>query len=219
MLDFPLNIIVPIYNSEQFIATFIENIDDTLQKLYLKNNLKVWLCNDASTDKTKEIILSQINKLKTDFVMIENLTNIGQYQNTKQAILQLPTPCYCLTIDADFQPDPAILIDFIPFCLKHKKLFVAGDFNPHFWGVRAFISFLYRVLLTIQTRKNLLFNYGSSLRWFYLTDSLKEKLKNGRIEKVLLQFFTSYKLYPIKKVFLKNYSSQSLLQIFRAFVK
>jgi cellulose synthase/poly-beta-1,6-N-acetylglucosamine synthase-like glycosyltransferase len=80
--NFPsLSILVPAYNEEK---TIRESIDKIFSEGY-KNLLEVIVINDGSTDKTKEIVLSLINKYGKKLKLI-NKENSGKANSLNRAI-------------------------------------------------------------------------------------------------------------------------------------
>jgi len=96
-MDNKINIIIPVYNSEKWIG---ENIDSILNQSY--GNWEAIIINDASTDRTYEIILDKV-KGNEKFTVINRDENVGSLAN-----LVLGTNTLCtsdddiiLTVDGD----------------------------------------------------------------------------------------------------------------------
>lgn len=212
----PIYIVVPIYNASEYIEEFLQSIVSTFKVLNLSNTITIWFCDDASTDTTVQLVKDFFNTSPSfRFEIIEQEKNLGQMMNTIHCIKKLPIPCYCITVDCDMQPAPEIFKSFIPYCLNQNNQLIIGDFNPHNFGVRFIISFLYTIYLSIKTKQNLLLHYGSSFRWFYLDEKLQEKMNNKRLDEILLKHYTPFSFYKINKGYLKNYSQHSFLQLLK----
>lgn len=87
-----VSIIMPAYNAEKFIKRAIESI---LSQTY--TNLELWIADDASTDKTLEIISSYSDKrIRT----AHNSVNLG-YLKTSNKLFELANGDYITFQDAD----------------------------------------------------------------------------------------------------------------------
>ena len=208
-----LYIIVPVYNSSKYILEFIDKIYKSISDLKMLDKAYIVFCDDASTDKTVDVIQKEMKKYSLSFKILQQTKNIGHHDNTLMGILSCPINNYCLTIDADMQPSPEVLKSFIPYCMKSNKYLVVGDFNPYNWGMRSFVSFVYNIILSVKIQRNLIRHHGSSLRWIYLNEELKSKLNQDRIDVVLLKYHTAFDFYNIDKKFLLNRSQHSLLEL------
>lgn len=95
---YKISIIAPAYNAEQFIQRYIDNVLNFDYK-----NLQLILVNDASTDKTHEIIESnreRIEKAGIEFVYISLSENKGQ-ANAVNVALKYVTGEYLSWHDVD----------------------------------------------------------------------------------------------------------------------
>ena len=109
-----LVIIAPCYNEEEIIDYSIEQlllvlnimIDDGL----ISHNSKICFVNDGSLDKTKRIIENHCKDNKV--ALIDLSKNCGQ-QNAILAGLNFIDADIYVTIDADLQDDPILIIDMV----------------------------------------------------------------------------------------------------------
>jgi len=87
-----VSVIIPVYNGEEFIEA---SINSMLNQTY--NNLEIIVCNDASKDNSKEVILS----LKDDRIKyVENEENLG-YLKTINKLFSLANGEFIAFQDAD----------------------------------------------------------------------------------------------------------------------
>lgn len=100
MHDLPLiSVVMPAYNAEKFISESIESI---LNQSY--PNLELLICDDASTDRTREIIQRYSAKDKR-IKFFQNLNNQG-YLKTCNKLFNLTIGEYITTQDSDDLSDP-----------------------------------------------------------------------------------------------------------------
>ncbi|MFA6923452.1 MAG: glycosyltransferase family 2 protein [Bacteroidales bacterium] len=96
-----LTIIMPAYNEEESLKSFIPEVIDNCKK----NSYKLIIVNDGSKDNTKEILKGFSDK--EDFIKIINhKVNKGYGGAIKSGILNATTD-YVVTIDADGQHNPS----------------------------------------------------------------------------------------------------------------
>ncbi|MCO5233278.1 MAG: glycosyltransferase [Chitinophagales bacterium] len=217
----PIYIVIPIYNSSKYIIEVLDVLYLALKEIRYPN-ISVILSDDSSNDTTVFIIKKYIEERNiTNFHLLERKKNVGQSLNTIYAISSLPTPSYCITMDSDMQPSPEVLKDFIPYCLQSKQNLIIGNFNVHKLGLRYFISKLYGLIISFKAKKNLLFNYGSSFRWFYFDGKLKDEffIHQGRIDILLLKNYKEFLFYKIDYSQLKNYSQLSMKQLLKNIIR
>ena len=110
-----LSIIVPIYNEEKT----LEEIIQQLVSLPLGVEKEVILVNDASQDRTIEIL--QQYQEKEGFIVLHNPQNLGKSQTVKKGILQ-STGDLVVIQDADLEYNPENWHEFI-------KLFQNDNFD------------------------------------------------------------------------------------------
>lgn len=117
-----LAIIAPCYNEEAVIEYSIEElllvlnvmIDDGL----ISNNSQICFVNDGSSDKTKEIIETHCNN--NNVALINLSKNCGQQAAILAGLNTVEADMY-VTIDADLQDNPMIIIEMV------KKYFEGNE--------------------------------------------------------------------------------------------
>jgi glycosyltransferase involved in cell wall biosynthesis len=87
-----VSVILPVYNSEQFLR---ESIDSIINQTY--TNLEIIIVNDGSTDGSKSIIESYLDKR---IIVIEHPNNKGLIQSLNEAIIK-STGSYLVRMDGD----------------------------------------------------------------------------------------------------------------------
>ena len=91
-----ISIILPVYNSENYILECLESI-----KIQTMQNFEVILIDDKSTDKSPEIINNYLkNNLCGKFKIIRNKSNIGITRSLNKAF-KISNSKYIARIDAD----------------------------------------------------------------------------------------------------------------------
>ena len=115
-----IGVVVPAHNEEKFVATVIGTMPDFVDKIYV--------VNDASTDKTIEIVLNKAMQNKK-LVFINRETNGG----VGAAILSGHTRALRDNMDilavmaGDGQMDPAVLGNILDPVVEGKADYVKGD--------------------------------------------------------------------------------------------
>lgn len=110
-----LAIIVPLFNEEEIIEYSISQllmildilIDDNL----VSSDSKIYFIDDGSLDKTTEIIENHCKKNKK-LALIQLSKNYGQQSAIVAGLNSIDTDIY-VTIDADLQDDPTLIIEMI----------------------------------------------------------------------------------------------------------
>ena len=106
-----VSIVVPVYNEAQVLPIFIESLSEAIKNWPEKT--EVIFVDDGSTDETKKIIKSYIDKIHFNF----KIRLVSLYRNYGQAIalaagLDSAKGDIILTIDGDMEFDPNILTAF-----------------------------------------------------------------------------------------------------------
>ena len=102
-----LSIVVPVYNEEKNIDSFLTRTISTLNKINLKYEVVFVL--DPSTDKTEEIILEKIQQNKNIRLILLS-RRFGQPAATMAGIHNISGDL-CVIIDADLQDPPEIIYE------------------------------------------------------------------------------------------------------------
>lgn len=107
--DYLISIIVPVFNEEDSIATFIKEINRTLGVIY--DHLEIIFVNDGSNDRT----VSEIHKvMESDqrVSLINFSKNFGQ-EAALSAGLRLCRGDFAVPIDVDLQDPPELVLEFL----------------------------------------------------------------------------------------------------------
>lgn len=105
--DFLLSIVVPVYNEEKSIATFL----DKLLAAVAKYNYEIIFVNDGSTDETEKEIkaVAEANK---NIKLISFIRNFGHQMALTAGYKEASGDCV-VSIDADLQDPPDLINDLI----------------------------------------------------------------------------------------------------------
>lgn len=92
-----LDVIIPVYNSEQYLPTLFQNL-----KLQTMQDFNIYLVDDCSSDKSLEIILENQLHFKGRFYLIRNKRNMGPAM-ARNVALDSRKECseFTMFIDAD----------------------------------------------------------------------------------------------------------------------
>lgn len=154
-----LVIIVPCYNEEEIIKYTIEQllivlnimIDDEL----ISHNSKICFVNDGSSDKTEKIIENYCKNNKV--ALIDLSRNYGQQYAILAGVNSVDADIY-VTIDADLQDDPMLIIDMVKKYLEGYDI-VYGcrkkrDTDSFFKKNTALLFYKFMNLIGIHIRQN-----------------------------------------------------------------
>ena len=121
MISKLLTVVIPVFNQQKYIARCIRSI---LNQTLDKSHFDIIVVNDASTDKTKEIL----NLYSDDITLINNNKNLGLPSSLNIAIKQIKTP-YFVRVDSDDYVNENFL-KFLYIFLEENKNFdaVACDY-------------------------------------------------------------------------------------------
>jgi len=104
-----ISLVITVYNEEENIKPLIKSINQNLSNF----NFQVIFVDDGSTDRTKEVILTNIDER---YMLVELSTNFGQTP-AMAAGIQKAEGDYIITLDGDLQNDPSD----IPMMLQKLK--------------------------------------------------------------------------------------------------
>ena len=110
-----LAIVVPLFNEEEIIEYSIKQLlmvlDIMIDDGLISQDSKICFINDGSTDKTRKIIENHC-KTNTKLALIELVKNYGQQFAIIAGLNSVDSDIY-VTIDADLQDDPMLIIDMV----------------------------------------------------------------------------------------------------------
>lgn len=142
-----ISILVPAFNEEKTIGATL----DILLSLDLPLKKEITVFNDASTDKTPQILKKYQDK--PEITIIHSRSNVGKTQAIRKSLKQ-STGDLVVIQDADMEFDPHDLLKLLAPFLKDQELdvvygnrFHPGNINKgqHYWGnlFLAFVSNLF----------------------------------------------------------------------------
>jgi glycosyltransferase involved in cell wall biosynthesis len=113
----PIYVFIPAYNEEKNIAEVISGLKQ------LKLNLKIYVVDDGSKDRTGEIAR------KAGAAVVRHRVNLGQWaaMRTAFAISLVEGACVMVSVDADGQHDPRDLPKLVNPVLEGKADIVIGS--------------------------------------------------------------------------------------------
>ena len=106
-----LVIICPVYNEEEVIPIFIEEIKKIEEKISEKYSLDLVFSNNASTDKTLKIL--EENSIKYKNIYYLTLSKNFGYQKSLNFSLKNTNGDLYVIIDADGEDPPSIILNFL----------------------------------------------------------------------------------------------------------
>lgn len=107
--NFTLSLVVPVYNEEESIQTFIDTIDQELPTL--RDQLEIVFVNDGSRDKTRQVIESVIEK-DPRVTLINLARNFGK-EAAMTAGLSHARGDAVIPMDVDLQDPPSLILEFV----------------------------------------------------------------------------------------------------------
>ena len=106
---FTISLVVPVYNEEESIDTFIETIDKELAPL--RDQLQIVFVNDGSRDKTREVVEKAIER--DNRVSLINLARNFGKEAAMTAGLAHARGDAVIPMDVDLQDPPALVLEFV----------------------------------------------------------------------------------------------------------
>lgn len=143
-----VSVLMPVYNGEKYLGLAIESI---LNQKY--KNLKLIICNDASTDKSKSIILSYSDPR---IQYIENETNKGIVE-TRNRLFAFAKGKYLSIMDSDDIALPEKLMHQICFMERHPDYGVCGTWAKRINDNYKETGYIQMPKKNVYIRMNLLF--------------------------------------------------------------
>jgi dolichol-phosphate mannosyltransferase len=117
-----LNIIIPVYNEEENISALfqrLESIRNSLNDL----NIEYIFVNDGSTDNTFNIL--QEMALNNGHIKVICFTRNFGHQNALACGIEISNSDYVVTIDADLQDPPELIIEMYNLCKNNLDVVYA----------------------------------------------------------------------------------------------
>jgi glycosyltransferase involved in cell wall biosynthesis len=118
-----ISVILPVYNAENFVSEAIESI---LNQTF--TNFELFIIDDASTDKSVEIIKSYSDKR---IILIQKPLNTG-YANSLNIGIELSKGSFIARMDADDISLPNRLLSQINYLHKHPDIGLVGSWVKYF---------------------------------------------------------------------------------------
>ena len=107
--DFTISLVVPVYNEEESIQTFIDTIDKELEPL--RDKLQIVFVNDGSRDKTRQVIESVI-KTEPRVTLVNLARNFGKEAAMTAGLFHARGDAV-VPMDVDLQDPPKLILEFV----------------------------------------------------------------------------------------------------------
>ncbi|HIF9084269.1 TPA: glycosyltransferase family 2 protein [Photobacterium damselae] len=122
--DYRLSLIVPVYNEEESIETFIGAINTRLASI--RSHIDIVFINDGSSDNTRTVIENQIRQ--DDSITLVNLAKNFGKEAAMTAGLNYVEGDAAVILDVDLQDPPELILEFV-------RLWQTGKYDT-VYGVR-----------------------------------------------------------------------------------
>lgn len=122
--DYRLSLIVPVYNEEESIETFIGAINTRLASI--RSHIDIVFINDGSSDNTRTVIENQIRQ--DDSIILVNLAKNFGKEAAMTAGLNYVEGDAAVILDVDLQDPPELILEFV-------RLWQTGEYDT-VYGVR-----------------------------------------------------------------------------------
>ncbi|PSB87423.1 glycosyltransferase family 2 protein [Photobacterium damselae] len=122
--DYRLSLIVPVYNEEESIETFIGAINTRLASI--RSHIDIVFINDGSSDNTRTVIENQIRQ--DDSITLINLVKNFGKEAAMTAGLNYVEGDAAVILDVDLQDPPELILEFV-------RLWQTGEYDT-VYGVR-----------------------------------------------------------------------------------
>jgi polyisoprenyl-phosphate glycosyltransferase len=110
--QYPLSIVVPVYNEEQVLSVLFEALEQACETLLKPHGpVEIVLINDGSNDRSWELIAARCNRL-TGWVGVNLSRNFG-HQIALAAGLEAARGDVVVSMDADLQDPPAVILQLL----------------------------------------------------------------------------------------------------------
>jgi phenylacetate-CoA ligase len=147
-----LSIIAPVYNEEDLIYNFIEEVENTFSKVSIL--YEIILVNDGSTDSSGKII-DQIASKNKNIIHVRNKDNLGIWKSWHEGVKKARYDSICI-IDSDLQYQPEEILNLYEKHIEGYQ-FVQGvrKYSAEVESLRNFISKILSIFLKIFFYKHL----------------------------------------------------------------
>lgn len=167
-----ISIVVPVFNEEEILPDFIEELESSLNAGF--NKYEIVLVDDGSTDSTP-FILKKLSK-KPNFVIVGFKKNQGQSAAIHHGVEIAKYPIVA-TLDADGQNDPQDIVKLY-YELKEGSAVCGFRAKRKDYLIRKFFSRTARKMLNLAGGTKAL-DPGCTLKVFYKEDYLRLPFFNG----------------------------------------
>jgi polyisoprenyl-phosphate glycosyltransferase len=203
-----ISIAIPAYNEEENIVPLCEEIVELFKKLLPKYDYEVIICDNHSSDQTRDRIIWLCGKYKK-IKAIFNVKNFGADRNAQHALLCTSGDASILMM-ADFQTPTSLIVDFVKaweeghkivcaikkeskenglmFFLRsvyYKMIKKMSDVEQieHFNGFglydRSFIELLQKLEEPIPWLRGMVAEFGSNIKYIYFTQPRRRAGKSS----------------------------------------
>lgn len=130
LVDTMIHILMPAYNEEEGLEKLLSRID--LAMRYLKKTYHVYIVNDGSLDRTKEVIHCFQEQMPITLINFEKNRGITEvFRKGFEVVLEkAQDDDMIVTLDSDNTQTPFIIIDFDRQYSKGNDIIIASRFVP-----------------------------------------------------------------------------------------
>ena len=198
-----ISIVIPTYNSEKSIEKLCETIVNDV-----KIKFEIILINDASTDKTEDIINNL--KLKYNFIRVLNLNyNIGQVGSTLVGI-DLADGDFIVTMDDDLQHHPKFINNLYAEIKKLDVDVIVAKWKQDETIIRNLSSYIFSVFSSILILKKLNFR-NTAYR------IIKKEIKSDFVDFFISRFWIDPRRLRVKVSQINVFHNQQTFRPYSSF--
>jgi glycosyltransferase involved in cell wall biosynthesis len=118
-----LSVVVPVYNEEKNIETFLIRTTSVLNKIFIDKSYEIIFCLDPCSDNTENIIKNYCS-INPNVALIKMSRRFGQPACTMAGIKNCNGD-YCIIIDADLQDPPELIEELYNKCVNNYDVVYA----------------------------------------------------------------------------------------------